>query len=127
MVSPTWRCATTNGGGHDLEAEDSLGGCLLHPRAGERAESAALEVGGDASQHLGEVRAGAAAWIEYVDVIGGQPFGDAEVVLQGLIDAGDHVSDDLDGGVPDAELLAEERGRMLPGRARRSMGRPRPR
>ena len=96
------------GCGHDLEAEYALGGGLLHAGAGERAEAAALEVGGDASQHLGEVRAGAAAWVEYVDVIGGQPFGDSEVVLQRPVDAGDHVSDDLGGGVPDAELLAED-------------------
>ena len=108
MVSPTCRWATTNGCGHDLEAEYALGGGLLHPRAGERAESAALEVGGDASQHLGEVCAGAAAGVEYVDVVGGQPFGDAEIVLQGSVDAGYHVSDDLGGGVPDAELLAED-------------------
>ena len=95
------------GGGHDLEAEYALGGGLLHAGAGEGAESAALEVGCDASQHLGEVCAGAAAGVEYVDVVGGQPFGDSEVVLQGPVDAGDHVSDDLGGGVPDAELLAE--------------------
>ena len=33
--------------------------------------------------------------------------GDAEVVPEGAVDAGDHVSHDLDGCVPDAELLAE--------------------
>ena len=65
-----------------------------------------FEVGGDAAHHLGEIRAGAAAGVEYVDVIGGQPFGDAEIVRQRPVDAGDHVSDDLGGGVPDAELFA---------------------
>ena len=94
--------------GHDLEAEHALGGGLLDAGAGEGAEAAALKVGGDASQHLGEVCAGAAAGVEHVDVIGGQAFGDSEVVLQRTVDAGDHVSDDLGGGVPDAELLAED-------------------
>ena len=66
-----------------------------------------MEVGGDAAQDLGEIRARAAAWIEDVDVVGGQAVGDAEVVLQGAVDAGDHVPHDLSRCVPDAELLAE--------------------
>ena len=76
-------------------------------RPGQRSEAAVLEVGRDAAQDLGEVRAGAAAWVEDVDVIGGQAVGDAQVVLQGAVDAGDHVAHDLGGGVPDAKLLAE--------------------
>ena len=62
---------------------------------------------GDAAQDLGEVRAGAAAGVEDVDVVGGQAVGDAQVVLQGAVDAGDHVAHHLGGGVPDAKLLAE--------------------
>ena len=94
-------------GWHDLEAEDAPGGGPLHVRPGEGTEAAVLEVGCDAAQHLGEVRAGAAAGIEDVDVVGGQAVGDAQVVLQGAVDAGDHVAHHLDGCVPDAELLAE--------------------
>ena len=94
-------------GGHDLEAEDAPGGRPLHVRPGQGSEAAVLEVGCDAAQHLGEVRAGAAAGVEDVDVVGGQAVGDAEVVLQGAVDAGDHVPHDLGWRVPDAELLAE--------------------
>ena len=95
------------GRGHDLEAEDALGGRPLHVGTCECAEAAVLEVVGDAAQDLGEVCAGAAAWVEDVDVIGGQAVGDAEVVPEGAVDAGDHVPHDLGGGVPDAQLLAE--------------------
>ena len=94
-------------GGHYLEAEDAAGGGALHLRPCEGSEAAVLEVGCDAAQDLGEVCAGAAAGVEDVDVVGGQAVGDAEVVLEGAVDAGDHVAHDLDGGVPDAELLAE--------------------
>ena len=66
-----------------------------------------MQVGGDAAQRLGEVGARAAAGIEDVDVVRREPVGDAEVVLQGAVDAGDHVADHLGGGVPDAKLLAE--------------------
>ena len=90
------------GSGHDLEAEDAPGGRPLHVRPCQGSEAAVLEVGGDAAQDLGEVCAGAAAWVEDVDVIGGQAVGDAEVVPEGAVDAGDHVPHDLGGGVPDA-------------------------
>ena len=94
---------------HDLEAEHPFGRRLLHPRAGQRAQAAPVEVGGDAPEHLGEIGAGAAAGVEDVDVVGGQAVGDAQVVAQRAVDAGDHVADDLGGGVPDAELLAQVR------------------
>ena len=109
-------------GGHDLETENALGGGLLDAGACESAESTILEVGGDASQRLGEVCAGAAAGIENVDVVGGQSVGDAEIVLEGAVDAGDHVSHHLGGCVPDAKLLAEVGIERLRGRARRSTG-----
>ena len=95
------------GRGHDLEAEDPLGGGALHRGAGESAEAAALQVGGDAAQRLGKVGARAAAGIEDVDVVRREPVGDAEIVLEGSVDAGDHVAHHLGGGVPDAKLLAE--------------------
>ena len=84
-------------GGHDLEAEDALGGRPLHVGTCECAEAAVLEVVGDAAQDLREVRARAAAGVEDVDVVGGQAVGDAEVVLQGAVDAGDHVPHHLGG------------------------------
>ena len=94
-------------GRHDLEAEHSLGCGPLDSRAGERAQALALQVFGDPPEHLGKVGAGAAAGVEDVDVIGGESVGDAEIVLEGPVDAGDHVAHDLVWGVPDAELLAE--------------------
>ena len=107
MVSPTWRCATTKGAGMISKPKTRSVAALFTcaPVSAPRPRSWRLD--GDAAQHLGEVRAGAAAGIEDVDVIGGQAVGDAEVVLQGAVDAGDHVPHHLGGGVPDAELLAE--------------------
>ena len=68
------------GRGHDLEAEDPLGGGALYRGAGESAEAAAFEVGGDAAERLGKVGTGAAAGVEDVDVVSGEPVGDAEIV-----------------------------------------------
>ena len=95
------------GGWHDLEAEDALGGGLLHLGSGERAEAHTLQVRGDAAQYLGQVCAGAAARVEHEHVFAGQPIWDAEVVLEGFIHAGDHVLHHLGGGVPHAKLLAQ--------------------
>ena len=61
---------------------------LLHPCAGQGAEPLAPQVGDDALQRLGQVGPGAAARVEDVDVLGGQPILDAQVVLQGAVDAG---------------------------------------
>ena len=97
------------GRGHDLEPKYPAGGRLLHLRAGEGAQAFALEVGGDAAQHLGKVCAGAAAWVEDVDVPGRQPVGDTQVLLQRHVDPGDHVAHHLGGRVPDAQLLAQLR------------------
>ena len=44
---------------------------------------------------------------EDVDLIVGEPVGFAEILLQDLVDAGDHVADDLRRGVPDTQFLAE--------------------
>ena len=73
------------GGGHYLEAEDPMRGGLLHPRTGESTQAPALQVCCDATQHFGQVRAGTAAGVEDVHVLAGQPVGDAQVVLQGLV------------------------------------------
>ena len=56
---------------------------------------------------LGEVRPSAAAGVEDVDVVGRQAVGDAQVLLQRHVDAGDHVTHHLGGRVPDAKLLAK--------------------
>ena len=45
--------------------------------------------------------------VQDVDVLGGQPVLDAQVVLQGTVHPGHHVTDHLGGGVPDAHLLSQ--------------------
>ena len=94
------------GRGHDLEAEHAAHGCLLHPRADERTEAPAREVGGDAAQDFRQIGPGAAARIEHVDVLRRESIGNAEVVLHRLVHAGDHVADHFRWRVPDTELLA---------------------
>ena len=93
--------------GHDLEAEDALGCGLLDARSCQSAQAASLQIVGDPAQHLGEVCPGAAAGIEHVDVLRRQPVGDAEIVLERPVHAGDHVAHHLGRRVPDAELLAQ--------------------
>ena len=95
------------GGGHDLEAEDPFGRRLFHPRAGERAQAPAFQIGGDAAQHFGEIGPGAAAGVEHIDVFRRQPLGDIQVVLQRPVDPRDHVADHFRRRVPDPELLAQ--------------------
>ena len=46
---------------------------LLHSRAGEGAQTLAPQVGGDALQRVGQVGPGAAAGVENIDVLGGNP------------------------------------------------------
>ena len=92
---------------HDLEAEHPLRRRLFHPRAGEGTEALSFEVGGDAAQHFRQIRAGAAARIEHVDVLRGETVRDAKIVLQRLVHAGDHVADHFRRRVPDTELLAQ--------------------
>ena len=85
----------------------------LHLRSGECAQALALKVGGDATQHLCQVRPCAAAGVEDVDVVGRQAVGDAQVLLQRHVDACDHVANHLGGRVPDAKLLAKVGGEGL--------------
>ena len=61
----------------------------------------------DAVKDGGEVSAGAAAGVEDVDVRAGEAEGLVELGAEEVVDALDHVGDDLSGGVPDAEVLAE--------------------
>ena len=84
----------------------SVAACL-HPRPGEGAQASTLQVGGDAPQHLSKIRPRAAAGVQDVDVLGRQPVGDAQVVSQRPVHAGDHVAHHLGGRVPDAKLLAQ--------------------
>ena len=95
------------GGGHDLEAENAPGRRLPHPRPRQRAQPPALEVGGDPPQNFGQIGARAAAGVENVDVLRRQPVGDAEIALERVVHAGDHVAHDFGRGVPDAEPLFE--------------------
>ena len=99
--------------GHDLKPEHSLGGSLLHLCSCERAQSATLQVLCDAAQHLADVRAGAAAWIEHVDVLSRQPVLYAEVVPERHVHASNHVAHHLGRRVPDSELSAQRRVERL--------------
>ena len=92
-------------GGHDLEAEDSVHGSLFDPRAGEGAHAFAREIYGNAAQHFGQIRPGAATRVEHIDVVRSQPVRDMQVVFQRLIHAGDHIADYFGGRVPHAELF----------------------
>ena len=67
--------------GHDLEAEHPFERRLLDARAGQRAQSLAPKVEGNAAERFTQIRAGTAAGVENVDVIRGQPLGDAEIIL----------------------------------------------
>ena len=80
-VRPTWEVGHHEGRGHNLEAEHPLRRRLLHPRPGQRAQALAPQVGGDALQRFGQVGPGASAGVEDVDVLGGQPVLNAQVVL----------------------------------------------
>ena len=107
MVRPTCRWAMTNGAGMISKPNTRSVAARLTLAPGEGAQALAPQVFGDPAEHLGKVGAGAAAGVEDVDVVGGESVGDAEIVLEGAVDAGDHVAYDLVGRVPDAELLAE--------------------
>ena len=72
---PALRIGDDEGGVHDLEASPGNAGRPLHPRAGEGAEALALEIMGNSSQHLRRVGAGAATWVEDVDVSAAGPSG----------------------------------------------------
>ena len=95
------------GRGHDLEAEHATHGRLLHPRAGERTEAPAREVGGDPAQDFRQIGPGAAARIEHIDVLRREAIGNTEVVSHRLVHAGDHVADHLRRRVPDPQLLTQ--------------------
>ena len=92
---------------HDLEAEDALGCGLFDARSGQSPQAASFQISGDATQHLGEVCTRAAAWIKHVDVLRRQSIGYAEIILEGPVHAGDHVSHHLGRRIPDAKLLAQ--------------------
>ena len=94
---------------HDLKAEHALEGRLLHPRARQGAQAGALQVGGDAAQHFGQIRAGAAARVQHVNVVRRQPGGNAQVLLQRQIDPRHHVAHHLGRRVPHPQLLAQVR------------------
>ena len=102
---PHLQMSNHEGSRHDLESEYALRRRLLHPRAREGAETPAFEIAGDAAQHFCEIRACTAARVEHVDVFRGEAVGDAEVVLQRLVNASDHVAHHFRWRVPDAQLL----------------------
>ena len=91
--------------GHDLKAEHVLGRRLLDPGTRQCPQALIGQIGGDAAQHFGQIRSRAAAWIEHIDVFRGQPIGQAKIVPQSLVHAGDHVAHHFGRRVPDAELF----------------------
>ena len=93
--------------GHDLKAEHALSRRLFDPRPNQRTQALIVQIGGDAAQHLGQIRPGAAARIEHIDIFRGQPIGQAEIVPQSLVHAGYHVAHHFGWRVPDAELFPQ--------------------
>ncbi len=98
----------TNGAGRISKPKTRVRGGLLDVlREPARRRRFARSVACDASQHLDEVGAGAAAGIEDDDARVGEAVGDVQFLAQHRVDAGDHVVDDLRRRVPDAEFLAQ--------------------
>ena len=107
MASPTCRWATTKGAGKISNPNTRSVAARFTPRARERAEALSFEIGCDPAQHFRQIGPGAAARVEHIDILRRQAFGDAEIVLQRPVHAGDHVAHHFRRRVPDAELLAE--------------------
>ena len=85
------------------------GGGLLQRSARQRPQTLALQVGRDAPQHLRQVRAGAAARVQHVNIVAGQAVGNSQVVPERPVHAGHHVAHHLGRCVPHAQLLAQLR------------------
>ena len=106
-MSPTCRCATTNGAGM-ISNPNTRSVAAFFTRDPTSAPSPlSLEVLRNAAQHLADVRAGAAAWIEHVHVLSRQPVRDAEVVPERHVHARHHVPHNLRRRVPDSEPLSQ--------------------
>src|SRR5215203_78644 len=88
-----------------LEAEDPLGDGLLNVLRHESILSGLLQGVAHSREHLYQVRAGPAAWVEHVDVLIRQSASYVELVFEPPVHALDHVAHDLPWGVPDPELL----------------------
>ena len=92
---------------HDLKAEHALSRRLLDPRTRQRTQALAFQIGGDAAQHFSQIRSGAAARVEHIDVFRREAIGQAEIVPQSLVHASDHVAHHFRWRVPDAELFPQ--------------------
>src|SRR5665648_660439 len=100
-------------GRQDLDAVEATLGRLLAVMGEKRVVAALAQRARDPVQHLDDVGAGAAAGIEHNDARIGEAIGDAELRAQHLVNALDHVGDDLGRRVPDAERLAQLRVERL--------------
>jgi hypothetical protein len=97
-------------GGHDFEAEDALHGGLLHVLGDKRIVTAVrAQSCSDLTQYFGDVRPGAAARIEDVDVRVRQAIGNAEFIAEDGVHACHHVFHDFGRRVPHTKLLSKVR------------------
>jgi len=97
------------GRGHDLKTEDTGegGGAEGIGNEGGVVSGIFEQCAVDAVEDGGEIGSGAAAGIEDADGGASETEGLVEVGAQKLVNALDHVFDDLPGGVPDTEVFAE--------------------
>ena len=91
--------------GQNLETENAFQRRTLEIVTDERVAAFVSQRLGDLAQRFDEVGTGAAAWIENVHVGVGESVGYAESIAELGVDAGDHVLNDLDRCVPDAQVL----------------------
>ena len=93
--------------GQNLEAEDALHGGLLEIVRNQGVAALVVQGDGDAAENGPQVGAGAATGIEDDHVRVRESVGETEFGAQDGVHAFDLVADDLLGGVPDAEFLAQ--------------------
>ena len=86
--------------GQNLEPEHPLLCCLLDKRCAQIALTLILIRSLDAVQHLNQIRPGAAAGVEHVHVICGQPVVNPKLTTQHPINPFHHVLHYLRRGVP---------------------------
>jgi hypothetical protein len=93
--------------GKNLDAEDALLRRFFQVTGGEPVFAALFECPMNAVENFNQIRAGAAAGIEHVDVLVGKAKRQAQFLAQHGIDALHHVLHNLGRRVPDAKLLAQ--------------------
>ena len=97
------------GSRENFEAEDAIFGGFFQIGGDEGIAATLFESFVDAIENFDEIRAGAAAGIEHVDIFVGETVGKIEFFAEDGVHASDHIFDNFRRGVPDAEILAEFR------------------